>query len=77
MFMEKKESRRENVQVDNEVVNYLNGKAIIQDDFGELFYLEIDEEFVVLGETVLSEDLRPISELPEEEQAKILSRITG
>lgn len=69
--------KREKPQANNEVIAYIDGKAIIEDDFGKLYYIEIEEEFVTLGEVAFSSDLTPISELEESMQLNILKVIQG
>lgn len=59
----------------NEIINYMDGMAIIKDDYGTLYYLVIEEEFVVIGEVVLQSDLNPITNLTEVLQQKILDRL--
>lgn len=66
-----KVSEDERSQPSNEVVYYINGKAIVQDDYGELFYFECPEENVVLGETIDQMILSPFSSLPEKEKTVI------
>lgn len=52
------------------VIHYMNGMAICEDIWGELFYLEIPEEYAELGSAVDMDDLTPITALESEcEQA--------
>lgn len=66
-----KVSEDERPQPSNEVVYYINGKAIVQDDYGELYYFECPEENVVLGETIDQMILNPISSLSQQERTII------
>lgn len=66
---------KEQIQKDNAVTAYVHGKAIVVDDEGELFFVEIPQEFVTLGETMLEDDLTPLSELSFAEQYYILSKL--
>lgn len=65
----------EKIQKDNTVVDYINEKAIVIDDEGEIFFVEIPQEFVTLGETMLEDDLTPLSILSFAEQYYILSKL--
>lgn len=60
------------IQTDNEVVGYINGKAIVVDDIGDYYFVRIPEEFVEHGETFLEAELTPVDALPGEEKIKIL-----
>lgn len=62
-------------QRDNTVVAYIDGKAIVENDDGDLYYCEMPEEFVVLGETMFENDLTPISELSIMQQYNIRSQL--
>ncbi len=64
----------EKIYASNEIVGYCKGKAIVKQDDGVLFYEEIPEEFVTIGEFVFPNDLSPISELPEAERKEILAK---
>lgn len=66
---------KEKIQKDNTVVDYINDKAIVIDDEGEIFFVEIPQEFVTLGETILEDDLTPLSTLSFAEQYYILSKL--
>lgn len=66
---------KEKIQKDNTVVDYINDKAIVIDDEGEIFFVEIPQEFVTLGETILEDDLTPLSTLSFAEQYCILSKL--
>lgn len=66
-----KVSEDERPQPSNEVVYYINGKAIVQDDYGELYYFECPEENVALGETIDQMILNPISSLSQQERTII------
>lgn len=56
---------------DIEYIAYFEGKAIARDEWGELYYQEIPEEFVTFGEIAFFEDIEPISALPQEDQQRI------
>lgn len=75
MFSERREQKKEIPQVDNEVVLYHDGKAIIQDDFGDFFYQEIPEELVVMGEVTPVHNLTPIDQLTRTEREDIFQRL--
>ncbi len=65
----------EKFQKDNSVIAYINDKAIVIDDDSEIFFVEIPQEFVTLGETMLEDDLTPLSTLSFTEQYYILSKL--
>ena len=62
-------------QLDNTIVAYIDGKAIVLGDDGEYYYCEMPEEFVTIGETMFEADLTPVSELPIIKQYSILSQL--
>lgn len=62
-------------QMDNEVVGYVNGKAIVLNDQGDYFYVTVPIEFVNDGETFLEQDLTPLNALPDSEQKDILNSL--
>ncbi len=57
--------------MDNTVVGYKGDKVIVKQDDGELFFCEIPDNLIMLGETIAPRDLTSISELPIEEQEEI------
>ncbi len=61
----------DNVQTTNEVIGYVNGKAIILNDDGELLYIRIPEEHVTIGEFMFPDGLNPVSYLTAPEQREI------
>ena len=54
-------------------IGYHNGKAVLKDEAGDLYYMECEEEVAPIG-TVVSEgaDINSIGELSEEERIEIL-----
>lgn len=62
-------------QKDNSIIAYLNGRAIVQDEDGQIYVCAIPEEFIAIGETVFEEDLTPIAKLPLGERYVILSAL--
>lgn len=66
---------RNEFQTDNTIIAYIDGKAIVEDELGELYYCEMPEDFVTIGETMFEEDLTPISELSIMEQYNIRSQL--
>lgn len=73
--MKFKEQPKKFIQSDNIIIGYINGKAIIENEWGNLFYVEIPEEFITIGETAIDEGLTSISELPQQEQEEIIAQI--
>lgn len=67
---------RDVYQKDNSIIAYIDGKAIVKDDDGELYYCEIPEEFITLGETMFAADLTPLSDLTIMEQYSIQSQLS-
>lgn len=67
----------EQPQAANEVVNYINGKAIVMDEYKRLYAYECPERNVRLGETIALSLLTPLKELPETEREKILKELEG
>jgi hypothetical protein len=60
-------------EIENEIIGYVDGKAIIRDEDGRWFFLEIPEVLVLAGEQIQTVDLTPIEVLPEIEQKQILA----
>ena len=65
----------EEIRANNEIIGYYNGKAIIRDDWGRLFFTEMEEEFVVLGDIVETKYISSIEELPQDEQKAIIELV--
>lgn len=65
----------ENIQAENIVVAYINGKAIAQNEWGAVFYLEIPEDFIEIGDVLPATDLTPLNELDEQEQLEIYAAL--
>ena len=63
-------------QKDNTIIAYIDGKAIVEDEEGELYYCDIPEDFVTIGETMIENDLTPLSELSIMEQYNIKSQLS-
>jgi hypothetical protein len=62
-------------QKDNTIIAYIDGKAIIEDEEGKLYYCDIPEDFVTIGETMFENDLTSLSELSIMEQYNIKSQL--
>lgn len=56
------------------ILNY-DGYAICEDDFGDLLYEEIPEEFAKTGTVIELSDLEEINTLPTDLQQKIRQRV--
>mgnify|MGYP003176863355 FL=1 len=56
---------------DNEVVGYYEDKLIVKREDGKLFFCEIPENLIEIGETISPKDLTSISELPYDVQKEI------
>lgn len=59
----------------NQVIYYTNGKAIVKDDYENLYYLEIEEKDVELGCSISPSSLKPFTDLTESEQSEIRLKI--
>lgn len=58
--------------MDNTVVGYYGSdKVIVKQDDGGLFFCDIPQNLILLGETISPWDLTSISELPLSEQLEI------
>lgn len=64
----------EDAYMDNTVVGYHKDKVIVKRDDGELFFCEIPENLISLGETILPKDLTSISTLSLDEQKEIRNK---
>lgn len=67
---------KDKFQKDNTILAYIDGKAIVEDEEGELYYCDIPEDFVTIGETMFENDLTPLSELSIMEQYNIKSQLS-
>lgn len=67
---------KDKFQKDNTIIAYIDGKAIVEDEEGELYYCDIREDFVTIGETMFENDLTPLSELSIMEQYNIKSQLS-
>lgn len=57
---------------DNTVVGYYgDDKVIVKQDDGALFYCEIPNNLIMLGETIAPRDLTSIAKLPPEQQEEV------
>ena len=61
----------EDVQLSNEVIGYVDNKAIVLDCTGELFYTRYPSEFSKIGDFIVEEDLIPIKTLSVDLQREI------
>ena len=55
----------------NLVIGYFNGKIIVKNDFGHLYYMICEEQIAPVGTFLESDLLAPVKNLPEAEQAEI------
>ncbi|MGN1467513.1 MAG: hypothetical protein ACI4W1_04315 [Ruminococcus sp.] len=58
----------------NAIVGYEGDKVIVKQDDGLLFFAEIPENLISMGETINPDELRSIRELPQDEQKKIVAK---
>lgn len=59
------------VQADNEILGYVDGYAVIQNEWGNLFVVQQPEAAGEIGEVVESRYLIPLEQLPVREQNRI------
>lgn len=64
-------STAEKVIYENLVIGYYNGKAIVKNELGNLFYMECEEQIAPEGTVLENDVLTPISELSVQEQREI------
>lgn len=62
---------------DNTIIGWINGKAIVLNDNGDICYVEIPEEFANLGEVIDTSLLLPISNLSNQEQIRIMDHLNN
>lgn len=67
---------KDKFQKDNTIIAYIDGKAIVEDEEGELYYCDIPEDFVTNWRTMFENDLTPLSELSIMEQYNIKSQLS-
>ncbi len=60
--------------MDNTVVGYHGSKVIVKQDDGALFFCDIPDNLIMLGETMSPKDLTSISQLPLFEQEEIKNK---
>lgn len=69
----------ERPQVNNEAIGYFNGKLIVQNEWGELYYLEC-EPFIaeqLMDEAIPVQDLSSIVDLPKNEFEAIIEKYSA
>ena len=65
------------LQADNEIIAYIDGMAIVMNEWGNLFYFEITEEYCEIGDVVESHYLSSIEELDPELKSRVLNSLGG
>lgn len=73
MRYRKKPRNFENIIALNTVVSYIENMAIIQNEYGQLFFVECEEDQFEVGTSVETEQLTSITELPYSLQKKIIT----
>lgn len=73
MRYRKKPRNFENIIALNTVVSYIENMAIIQNEYGQLFYVECEEDQFEIGTCIETEHLTSITELPYLLQKKIIA----
>ena len=63
------------LQATNEVIAYIDGLAIISDEWDRLFFCELPPNAVAIGNVVETQYLQPIKILASEIQEKILKEV--
>lgn len=64
-----------NLNVYATIISYVNGKAICEDEFGDLWYTEMPESCAVLGTVVEVSALKSFDSLSDERRIDILREI--
>lgn len=59
--------------LDNTIIAYVEGLAIAKDEWGDLYFAEMPEEFATIGEVADLNAFEPFEKLPSDVQSKILS----
>lgn len=73
MNINKQPENFEKLQGDNIIIGFVQGKAIIETEDKELFYIEgMLAEHTDIGEVVADGTFKPVRLLPAKEQANIL-----
>ena len=65
------------LQADNEIIAYIDGMAIVRNEWGNLFFFEVPEEYCEIGDVVESHYLSPIEELDPELKSRVLQALGG
>lgn len=65
------------LQADNEIIAYIDGMAIVMNEWGNLFYFEIPEEYCEIGDVVELHYLSSIEELDPELKSRVLNSLGG
>lgn len=72
-MIRKKPKNFEAVRPLNELLFYHNGKGIVLNETGELFYFPCEEEIFDIGCCIEEELLLPLTSLPVEEMKAVMS----
>lgn len=70
-----KNNNSSNIMSNNIVIAYIHGKAIVQTEWGDLYYIEMPKEFVSLGDVLSLNGLDLVENLPKEEATFIFEEI--
>lgn len=62
-------------QADNTIIGFYDGMAIIENEWGNLFYVVMPEELVSIGQIVQTDALNSIDNLSIDKQNEIVSYI--
>jgi hypothetical protein len=65
------------LQADNEIIAHIDGMAIVKNEWGNLFFFEVPEEYCEIGDVVESHYLSPIEELDPELKSRVLKALGG
>ena len=71
MILVKPQEEIEARQEDYEVIGHCDGKAVVLNEFGAVFYMDGTEQEVPAGTVVRREYLTPVQNLPDAEQHRI------
>ncbi len=60
---------------DNTIVAYVEGLAIVKDEWGDLYFAEMPQEFAPIGEVADLNGFEPFEKLPAELKGKVIHAI--
>lgn len=77
MILKNESLNFEQLALDHEVIGWLDGYAILQNEMNDLLCVEIPEEFAVPGTVLPNASFMAIENLPDSLQKKIKDQFNG